>query len=62
MTVYGVGLFDDSSPFAESLGMFHGNNERVSVASVELTTALLTETLDRFGTLTAGEARSSGAG
>jgi acetylornithine deacetylase/succinyl-diaminopimelate desuccinylase-like protein len=49
VTVYGVGLFDDASPFAESLGMFHGNNERVSVASVSMTTELLAQTLDRFG-------------
>jgi acetylornithine deacetylase/succinyl-diaminopimelate desuccinylase-like protein len=49
VTAYGVGLFDDASQFTESLGMFHGNNERVSVASVHLTTDLLAETLHRFG-------------
>ena len=52
VTVYGVGLFDNASPFSESLGMFHGNNERVSVASVELTTRLLAETLRNFGSRT----------
>ncbi len=49
VTAYGVGLFDDATPFSESLGMFHGNNERVSVASVSLTTELLTLTLNNFG-------------
>lgn len=59
VTVYGVGLFDDASPFAESLGMFHGNNERVSVASVELTTRLLAETLHNFGARTSDTARTT---
>jgi acetylornithine deacetylase/succinyl-diaminopimelate desuccinylase-like protein len=49
VTAYGVGLFDDSVEFGQSLAMFHGNNERVSVRSVELTTELLEAVLSRFG-------------
>lgn len=50
VTAYGVGLFDDTVGFAESLAMFHGNDERVSVGSVELTTAMLAATLEHFDT------------
>lgn len=46
---YGVGLFDDRMSFSEMLALFHGNDERVSVESVERTTLLYTEILDRFG-------------
>lgn len=46
---YGVGLFDDRMAFSEMLALFHGNDERVSVASVEKSTMLYTEILDRFG-------------
>ena len=46
---YGVGLFDDRMAFSEMLALFHGNDERVSVASVEKTTALYAEILGRFG-------------
>ncbi len=46
---YGVGLFDDRFSFGELLAMFHGNDERVSEASVALTTDLLAETVRRFG-------------
>lgn len=49
VTVYGVGLFDGEEEFADSLSMFHGNNERVRVNSVELTTRLLAATLEQFG-------------
>jgi hypothetical protein len=35
--------------FAGSLAMFHGNNERVSVGSVGMTTDLLARTVERFG-------------
>jgi acetylornithine deacetylase/succinyl-diaminopimelate desuccinylase-like protein len=52
VTAYGVGLFDDAVEFGESLAMFHGNNERVSVRSVELTFALLAATVSKFGELT----------
>jgi acetylornithine deacetylase/succinyl-diaminopimelate desuccinylase-like protein len=46
---YGVGLFDDRMAFSEMLALFHGNDERVSVASVEKSTALYAEILGRFG-------------
>lgn len=49
VTAYGVGLFDDSVDFGSSLAMYHGNNERVSVRSVGLTTDFLAEVLARFG-------------
>ncbi len=54
VTAYGVGLFDDDAEFAGSLAMFHGNNERVSVSSVDLTRELLAATLARFGERTGG--------
>ncbi len=38
--VYGVGLYDDQTSFSDLLSRFHGNDERVSVESVERTTAL----------------------
>ncbi len=47
---YGVGLFDDRMAFSEMLSLFHGNDERVSIASVEKTQRLYEEVLDRFGT------------
>lgn len=46
---YGVGLFDDRIGFSEMLSMFHGNDERVSAESVERTTLLYREILNRFG-------------
>jgi len=46
---YGVGLFDDSVTFGDLLAMFHGNDERVSLESLDLTTALLSEAVRRFG-------------
>ncbi|MFO7549379.1 MAG: M20/M25/M40 family metallo-hydrolase [Acidimicrobiia bacterium] len=52
--VYGVGLFDDMAvSFPAFLSMFHGNDERVSVASVERTTELLDRVVARFGELSA---------
>lgn len=45
---YGVGLYDDRLSFSEMLGLFHGNDERVSVESVERTTRLYERVLDRF--------------
>ncbi len=51
--VYGTGWFDDALPFGEFLTLFHGNNERVSVASVERTTSLLRTVVDRFDQLIA---------
>jgi acetylornithine deacetylase/succinyl-diaminopimelate desuccinylase-like protein len=50
--VYGVGLFDDLAvSFPEFLSMFHGNDERVSVASVGRTSDLLAGVVARFGEL-----------
>jgi acetylornithine deacetylase/succinyl-diaminopimelate desuccinylase-like protein len=45
---YGVGLYDDRMDFSEMLALFHGHDERVSVESVERTTRLYTEILERF--------------
>jgi acetylornithine deacetylase/succinyl-diaminopimelate desuccinylase-like protein len=50
---YGVGLFDDRVTFAEMLAMFHGDDERVSERSVDLTTQMLAATMNRFGSRTA---------
>lgn len=47
---YGVGLFDNRMTFSEMLALFHGHDERVSVESVEKTTQLYSEILQRFGT------------
>ena len=49
VTAYGVGLFDDSMTFGDMLAMFHGVDERVSVASVGLTARFLAETVAAFG-------------
>lgn len=48
VTAYGVGLFDEAMSFPDFLSMFHGHDERVSVASVESTTALLSTILSRW--------------
>lgn len=45
---YGVGLFDTRISFPDFLSMFHGNDERVSIESVEMTTRLLADILDRW--------------
>ena len=45
---YGVGLFDDRMTFSEMLALFHGHDERVSVESVERTTALYKKVLHHF--------------
>jgi acetylornithine deacetylase/succinyl-diaminopimelate desuccinylase-like protein len=45
---YGVGLFDDQMTFSEMLSLFHGHDERVSVESVDRTTALYETVLERF--------------
>ncbi|HKZ29392.1 MAG TPA: M20/M25/M40 family metallo-hydrolase [Acidimicrobiia bacterium] len=42
---YGVGLFDDRVDFDEFLGMFHGNDERVSLDSLGLTAEVLARTI-----------------
>ena len=49
VTSYGVGLFDDEATFGAMLAMFHGDDERVSEASVDATTKMLAETVARFG-------------
>ncbi|MCP3998676.1 MAG: M20/M25/M40 family metallo-hydrolase [bacterium] len=49
VTAYGVGLFESNMDFAGALSMFHGDNERVGVGSVDLTTKLLAKILHRFG-------------
>jgi acetylornithine deacetylase/succinyl-diaminopimelate desuccinylase-like protein len=45
---YGVGLFDDRMTFGEMLALFHGHDERVSVASVEKTAQLYERVLSLF--------------
>jgi acetylornithine deacetylase/succinyl-diaminopimelate desuccinylase-like protein len=53
---YGVGVFDDQVSFGDLLSMFHGNDERVSLKSLELTTAHLALTLERFADKVGGSA------
>jgi acetylornithine deacetylase/succinyl-diaminopimelate desuccinylase-like protein len=45
---YGVGLYDDRMGFSEMLALFHGHDERVSVASVERTALLYQRVLHHF--------------
>lgn len=45
---YGAGWFDDSMSFTEFLTMFHGHDERISVASVEQTTEFLSTVVGLF--------------
>lgn len=45
---YGVGLYDDRMTFSEMLALFHGHDERVSVESVDRTTALYERVLQKF--------------
>lgn len=42
---YGLGLFDQQVDFDDFLGMFHGNNERVSIDSLGLTAEVLARTI-----------------
>lgn len=42
---YGLGLFDERVDFDEFLGMFHGNNERVSIDSLGMTANVLARTI-----------------
>jgi acetylornithine deacetylase/succinyl-diaminopimelate desuccinylase-like protein len=49
---YGAGLFDESLTFSEFLGLFHGNDERVSIESLHRTTGFLRRVVARFGELT----------
>ncbi len=48
-TAYGVGLYDDGVDFADFMAMFHGNDERVSVASLGATARLLARVVEAFG-------------
>lgn len=50
---YGVGLYDDRIAFSEFLGLFHGNDERVGVASLGLTARLLSRIIEGFWNRTA---------
>jgi acetylornithine deacetylase/succinyl-diaminopimelate desuccinylase-like protein len=50
VTAYGVGLFDEAMSFPDFLTMFHGHDERVSLASVESTTSLISSILSRWRT------------
>ncbi|MDH3306271.1 MAG: M20/M25/M40 family metallo-hydrolase [Acidimicrobiia bacterium] len=49
VTCYGAGSFCDRVSFPDFLTMFHGNNERVSVESLDRTAVLLAETINSFG-------------
>jgi len=51
---YGVAVFDEMVSFGEFLSMFHGHDERVSEAALDLTVRHLAATIRRFGRLTAG--------
>ena len=42
---YGAGWFDERVGFTEFLSMVHGNDERISLGSLDRTTRLLTETV-----------------
>jgi acetylornithine deacetylase/succinyl-diaminopimelate desuccinylase-like protein len=45
---YGYGLFSERISFAEFASMFHGDNERVDVESLELTTQLWNAVIEDF--------------
>ena len=45
---YGVGLYGEGTGFSDLLNLFHGHDERISIESVNLTTALYQQILDRF--------------
>ena len=47
---FGVGLYDEATPFSEFMALFHGTDERVSINSVLRTTALFERILSRFST------------
>ena len=52
VVAYGVGMFDDALGFGDVLSLFHGNDERVSEGSVELTANLLAGTVEAFAART----------
>ena len=45
---YGVAMFDAADEFSSFLSMFHGNDERVSVASLGATAMLFERIIERF--------------
>ena len=45
---YGAGLLSDKVPLAEFLNRFHGHNERIDLESLQLTTQLWLDVLDRL--------------
>lgn len=47
-SAFGVGLFDDRVHFDDFLGMFHGNNERVTIESLGLTAALMIRVVEEL--------------
>jgi acetylornithine deacetylase/succinyl-diaminopimelate desuccinylase-like protein len=47
-TSYGYGLFSDRIPFTEFAQMFHGDNERVDVESLRLSTELWEAVIREF--------------
>lgn len=51
---YGVAMFDELDEFSSFLSMFHGNDERVSVASLGATHVLLERIVERFFERTGG--------
>ncbi len=52
---YGVGLYEHSLKPSDFAAMFHGNNEKVSLESIERTERLLFETVAAFGRRSAVE-------
>ena len=48
VTAYGYGLFSERISFADFASMFHGDNERVDVESLDLTTQLWEALIDDF--------------
>jgi acetylornithine deacetylase/succinyl-diaminopimelate desuccinylase-like protein len=46
---HGVSLFDEGQSFSEFLALFHGNDERVSIRTLEKTASLLTRVVAAFG-------------
>lgn len=52
VVAYGVGMFDDALSFGDVLSLFHGNDERVSEGSVELTAKLLAGIVEAFAART----------
>ncbi len=49
VTAYGAGWFDDTFGFGAFLDMFHGDDERIGVASLERTVALLRAVVVAYG-------------